>query len=148
RHLDIKFCRPEGQPCILTILGQSLENCPTVPAGRCVSMEPVMAYASSEDALVRRISRRFPAFRASRVHLAAGDDAALWEARAGYETILTSDWFLEESHFLRKLHPADAVGWKCLARAASDMAAMGGTPRCFLLNVALPDSCAGKWIDA
>jgi thiamine-monophosphate kinase len=106
-----------------------------------------MAYRSCEDALVRRISRRFPAFQASRVHLAAGDDAALWEARPGYETILTSDWFLEGSHFLRKLHPADAVGWKSLARAASDMAAMGGMPRCFLLNVALPDSCTGNWID-
>jgi thiamine-monophosphate kinase len=39
------------------------------------------------------------------------------------------------------------VGWKCLARAASDIAAMGGTPRCFLLNLAIPDSHTGKWLD-
>src|SRR4029077_8224865 len=40
----------------------------------------------------------------------------------------------------------DSVGWKCLARAASDIAAMGGTPRCFLLNLALPATAAGKWL--
>ena len=31
----------------------------------------------------------------------------------------------------RDRHPADSVGWKSLMRAASDIAAMGGTPRCF-----------------
>jgi len=76
-----------------------------------------------------------------------GDDAALWRPRAGFETILTTDWFLEGTHFSRKFHPADAVGWKCLARAVSDVAAMGGEPRCFLLNLALPGSCTGKWIE-
>ena len=106
-----------------------------------------MANLSPEDALVRRISRRFPKFQASGVRLAAGDDAALWQPRGGCETVLTSDWFLEGSHFLPHLHPPDSVGWKCLARAASDIAAIGGTPRCFLLNLALPSSCTGKWMD-
>jgi len=106
-----------------------------------------MAKLSPEDALVRRISRRFPRFRGSGVRLAAGDDAALWQPRGGFQTALTSDWFLEGSHFLPHLHPPDSVGWKCLARAASDLAAIGGTPRCFLLNVALPSSCTGRWLD-
>jgi thiamine-monophosphate kinase len=47
---------------------------------------------------------------------------------------------------LREKHPPDSVGWKCLARAASDIAAMGGTPRCFLLNLALPADATGKWL--
>ena len=106
-----------------------------------------MAKLSPEDALVRRISRRFPRFQASGVRLAAGDDAALWQPRGGCETVLTSDWFLEGSHFLPRLHPPDSVGWKCLARAASDIAAVGGTPRCFLLNLALPRSSTGKWME-
>ena len=65
----------------------------------------------------------------------------------GFETILTCDWFLEGTHFLRKTHPPEAVGWKCLARAVSDIAAMGGEPRCFLLSLALPGSCAGNWLN-
>ena len=61
--------------------------------------------------------------------------------------ILTCDWFLEGTHFLRKRHPPDSVGWKCLARALSDIAAMGGVPRCFLLSLALPDTHTGRWLD-
>jgi thiamine-monophosphate kinase len=102
---------------------------------------------SPEDQLVTRIARRFSPGGRGGVRLGAGDDAALWQPRAGYETVLTSDWFLEGSHFLRELHPADSVGWKCLARAASDIAAMGGVPRCFLLNLALPALQTGKWLD-
>ncbi|MBS1839776.1 MAG: thiamine-phosphate kinase [Acidobacteria bacterium] len=83
----------------------------------------------------------------SGVRLGIGDDAAIWRPRAGFETVLTCDWFLEGTHFLRKTHSPDAVGWKCLARAVSDLAAMGAEPRCFLLSLALPESCCGKWLD-
>jgi thiamine-monophosphate kinase len=83
----------------------------------------------------------------SAVRLGIGDDAALFSPRRGYETILTCDWFLEGTHFLRDKHPADSVGWKCLARAVSDIAAMGGEPRCFLLSLGLPETHAGWWLD-
>jgi thiamine-monophosphate kinase len=83
----------------------------------------------------------------SGVRLGIGDDAALFKGTSGYEQILTCDWFLEGSHFLRDKHPPDAVGWKCLARAVSDLAAMGGVPRCFLLSLALPASHTGLWLD-
>ncbi len=91
---------------------------------------------------VSRLSVRSPV-----VPLGIGDDAALFAARPGCQTILTCDWFLEGTHFLRRKHPADAVGWKCLARAISDVAAMGGEPRCFLLSLALPQTHAGRWLD-
>jgi thiamine-monophosphate kinase len=81
------------------------------------------------------------------VSLGIGDDAALLRPMPGHETILTCDWFLEGTHFLREKHPPDAVGWKCLARAVSDVAAMGGVPRCFLLSLALPMSHTGRWLD-
>jgi thiamine-monophosphate kinase len=79
--------------------------------------------------------------------LGIGDDAALLSARPGYEIILTCDWFLEGTHFLRKPYPADSVGWKCLARAVSDIAAMGGKPLCFLLSLALPETHTGRWLN-
>ena len=85
--------------------------------------------------------------RNSGLRLGIGDDAALFKGTSGVDQILTCDWFLEGTHFLRDKHPADAVGWKCLARAVSDVAAMGGVPRCFLLSLALPTSHTGIWLD-
>jgi thiamine-monophosphate kinase len=105
----------------------------------------------SEDSILRKVAG---ASRLSRsgtarqsVSLGIGDDAALFRPKPGYETILTCDWFLEGTHFLREKHPPDAVGWKCLARALSDVAAMGGTPRCFLLSLALPETHTSRWMD-
>ena len=104
---------------------------------------------TTENDLIRRIrtAGAVKAHRNSATRLGIGDDAALFSPRRGYETILTCDWFLEGTHFLRDKHPADSVGWKCLARAVSDIAAMGGEPRCFLLSLALPETHAGRWLD-
>jgi thiamine-monophosphate kinase len=104
----------------------------------------------SEDSILRKISDSFrsASWNTGRsVALGIGDDAALFRPKRGHETILTCDWFLEGTHFFRDKHPADAVGWKCLARALSDVAAMGGTPRCFLLSLALPETHTGPWLD-
>lgn len=106
-----------------------------------------MSASTNENEIIRKIERAFPNRKFGAVVLALGDDAALWQPRAGYETVLTCDWFLEGSHFLRDKHPADAVGWKCLARAVSDIAAMGAEPRCFLSSIALPAELTGKWFD-
>src|SRR5260370_2171871 len=78
------------------------------------------------------------------LRLGLGDDAALWSPRPGYETVLTCDWFSEGSHFLRGKHPPDSVGWKCLARAVSDIAAIAAHPTCFLLSLALPPSLTAR----
>ena len=99
---------------------------------------------------MRRIERALRAGEGAKfrwMRTGIGDDAAVYAPRPGYETILTCDWFLERTHFRREMHPANAVGWKCLARAVSDVAAMGGAPRCFLLSLALPTTHAGRWLD-
>jgi thiamine-monophosphate kinase len=93
------------------------------------------------QAEILKLSRR------AGVSSAIGDDTAIWRPRPGFETLLSCDWFLEGSHFLPERHRPDSVGWKCLARAVSDIAAMGGTPRCFLLSLALPKDRAGRWLD-
>ena len=104
----------------------------------------------NEGSILRKIADRFrspqrQAFRRC-IALGIGDDAALFRLQPRQEAILTCDWFLEGTHFLRAKHPPDAVGWKCLARAVSDVAAMGGTPRCFLLSLALPETHTGRWL--
>jgi thiamine-monophosphate kinase len=101
----------------------------------------------SEDALVNRVRRALSTpGSASSLRIAVGDDAAVWRPIPGHETILTCDWFLQGTHFLLDRHPAHSVGWKCLARAASDLAAMGAAPRCFLLSLALPATLTGEWL--
>lgn len=104
---------------------------------------------SGEDGVLRRIRKSISevGIPKSGLHLGMGDDAALFQPAKGCEAILTCDWFLEGTHFLRDVHPPDAVGWKCLARALSDIAAMGGVPRCFLLSLALPATHTGRWLD-
>lgn len=105
---------------------------------------------SAEERVLRSIRRalnpKAPKPAARGIRLAIGDDAAVFKPRPGYETVLTCDWFLQGTHFLLDRHPPDAVGWKCLARAASDLAAMGAEPRCFLLSLALPTSRTGAWL--
>lgn len=109
----------------------------------------------AEDQLIDRIAKALPSagrgrFRAaprSLVKLGIGDDAAILSPRTASDWILTCDAFIEGVHFLRNLHPADSVGYKSLARATSDIAAMGGLPRAFLLTLALPEALTGRWLD-
>jgi len=103
----------------------------------------------SEQSILQKIQREgtIGQSKSSRfLALGIGDDAALFVPTRNQEIVLTCDWFLEGTHFLRDKHPADSVGWKCLARAVSDIAAMGGEPRCFLLSLALPDKLTGHWL--
>ena len=102
-----------------------------------------------ESEVIDKIDRAFRLGRdvSRALRLGIGDDAAVFRPRASHEVLLTCDWLLEGTHFLREKHPPDSVGWKCLARALSDIAAMGGVPRCFLLSVALPETHTGRWLD-
>jgi thiamine-monophosphate kinase len=109
----------------------------------------------AEDQLIDRIGKALsfrPGWRSGAalrplVKLGVGDDAAILEPRAASDWILTCDAFIEGVHFLRELHPAESVGYKSLARATSDIAAMGGAPRAFLLTLALPEALSGHWLD-
>jgi thiamine-monophosphate kinase len=111
----------------------------------------------NETEIIKRIWRALPA-RAGKngrdwLRLGLGDDAAVirnvarGEATAGDWT-LSSDSFLESVHFLLGVNAASDIGYKALARAASDLAAMGAAPRFFLLSLALPSSRTGKWLDS
>jgi len=106
---------------------------------------------NSENQLVERTGRAIPSIRGrggfGGVRLGIGDDAALVAPSRGREWVLTCDQFLEGVHFLGRIHPADSVGYKALARATSDIAAMGGRPRLFLLALAIPASRTGVWFD-
>src|SRR5271156_2045471 len=103
-----------------------------------------------ESQLVEKIARALAPHRAasSRLKIGIGDDAAIISPAARTEWALSCDTFLENIHFRLKTHPPDSVGYKALARATSDLAAMGATPRFFLLTLALPAARTGSWLDA
>ncbi len=88
--------------------------------------------------------------KAGALLLGIGDDAAVLRGvrRAAGDLVLSCDAFLENVHFLAAAHPPDAIGYKALARATSDLAAMGATPRFFMLSLALPPNRTGAWLDA
>ena len=93
-----------------------------------------------ERQLVEKIARALiPHWAASsRLKAGIGDDAAVISPAGRTEWVLSCDTFLEDVHFRVKTHPPDSIGYKALARAVSDLAAMGATPRFFLLTLALP----------
>lgn len=102
---------------------------------------------TSEDQLIERVQRKFRSSR-SGPRVGIGDDAAVLRPSSGRaELVVTTDAFLENVHFFRKLHPPEAAGYKALARATSDIAAMGARCRCFFLTLGLPDACKGVWLD-
>src|ERR1700730_5013050 len=102
---------------------------------------------ASERRLIERVARNLPSQVGAELRVGIGDDAAVIRPRAGVEWVLTTDAFLENIHFLPRIHAPEVVGYKALARATSDLAAMGARPRYFLLSLALPPSCTGKWFD-
>jgi len=74
-----------------------------------------------------------------------GDDCAIVRPRTGFDLLVTTDFLIEDVHFLRKHSPED-VGWKTLARGLSDIAAMGGDPRWCLVSLALPRWAKSNWV--
>jgi thiamine-monophosphate kinase len=104
-----------------------------------------------ETQLIKRIAKAV-AFspggtRRARTRVGIGDDAAVLTPGRNTEWALSCDAFIPDVHFLVKSYPPDSVGYKSLVRATSDLAAMGATPRLFLLTLALPERLTGNWLD-
>jgi len=100
----------------------------------------------SEDALVARWTRNAP--RHMRLLVGPGDDCAVIGGRRDTVwTLLKTDAVVEGVHFTPTADFAD-VGWKALARAVSDVAAMGGLPEHALVTVGFPPSLALNKADA
>jgi thiamine-monophosphate kinase len=102
----------------------------------------------SEVELVRRIRRWAGLAPAAEMVLGIGDDCAIYRPRGSREDLLfTTDLLLEDVHFLRSTHRPEDVGWKCLARGLSDIAAMGGEPRFCLVSLAVGEGAGAQWVD-
>lgn len=91
--------------------------------------------------MIRRMANGLPR------GLGIGDDCAVLGLPRGHEALMTTDFSIENIHFRREWHPAESVGWRCLARGLSDIAAMGGAPRAAFLSLALPRELPQEWVD-
>ena len=90
-----------------------------------------------EFALIDRIAGIFDSID-NDINIGIGDDAAAIKKSSDMLSLVTSDMLLEGTHFDLTYTSAYQLGKKALAVNVSDIAAMGGTPRWFLLSIALP----------
>jgi len=95
----------------------------------------------------RSLSAKRGSVLSTSVSLGPGDDAAVLSPSGKTELVLTCDASLEGIHFRRDTHLPHSIGYKSLARATSDLAAMGAAPRFFLLTLGLPKSIKPAWLD-
>lgn len=108
--------------------------------------EPLVSDAG-ERALIDRIRQRIPPAPAL-LPVGIGDDAAVAVPERGELQVLTTDALVEGIHFDRRFSSPSDIGYKAIAVNASDVAAMGGTPRLALLSLMLPASLAVSEFDA
>lgn len=73
------------------------------------------------------------------------DDAALLAPAAGEQVVLTKDCMVAGVHFLDADGP-EVIARKLLRTNLSDLAAMGATPRGYLLGLVLPRDVDEAWI--
>lgn len=91
-----------------------------------------------EDRLIAELTRDFSL--GEKVIVGIGDDCAVIEPRKGRSDqvwqLLKTDCVIEGVHFFSDANPRK-IGWKALARAVSDIAAMSGLPDHALVTLAV-----------
>jgi thiamine-monophosphate kinase len=98
-----------------------------------------------EKKLIQRIRRL--AHGGTSLATGIGDDCAVLRVPAGHELLVTTDFSIENVHFRRDWHPPELVGWRCLTRGLSDIAAMGGEPLAAFLSLAVAGDVPQKWVN-
>jgi thiamine-monophosphate kinase len=75
-----------------------------------------------------------------------GDDCAILQSPGGGDDLLVSnDMFIENVHFTGSTLTAGEAGYRAIARALSDIAAMGGVPLWHLVSAAWGDRTGESW---
>jgi thiamine-monophosphate kinase len=104
----------------------------------------VIGMPLGEQKLIQQIRRSVR--RGKSVVTGIGDDCAVLRVPPGHELLVTTDFTIENVHFRRDWHSPELVGWRCLTRGLSDVAAMGGQPRAAFLSLAVSSDVPQKWV--
>jgi len=83
----------------------------------------------------------------SAVRIGIGDDAAAFQWHTNCLALTTTDMLLEGVHFDLSFCDPFRLGRKALAVNLSDIAAMGGRPRSFLLTLAIPETISVDFLN-
>ncbi|MBI5397749.1 MAG: thiamine-monophosphate kinase [Verrucomicrobia bacterium] len=101
-----------------------------------------------ERGLIQRLQRLLP--RGQGVVVGIGDDCAALRFGAGGKhgdlLLLKTDAVVEGVHFARRATPRQ-IGWKAMARALSDIAAMAGRPRWALVTAGLREGLPVRFVE-
>ncbi len=91
----------------------------------------------TEFELIAEVTRDLPR-TANDLALGVGDDCAILNGPEGKDWLITADALNEGVHFLRAGTDLVLLGRKALSVNISDIAAMGGVPRFFLVTIGIP----------
>lgn len=97
----------------------------------------------NEFELIARLTQDAPK-QAPDLVRGVGDDCAVVAGPDGKDWLVTQDALLEGVHFRREWTDMATLGHKALAVNLSDIAAMGGTPRFYMVSIGLPADMRAK----
>lgn len=92
-----------------------------------------------EFGLIKRLQKKIPG-NSTEVLTGIGDDAAVLKIPVN-KILVTSDMLIEGVHFDLSFTTYYQLGYKFLAVNISDILAMGGNPKYFLVSIGIPDRC-------
>ncbi len=90
---------------------------------------------SIEDRRIDWISSLPELEAGNQLSLGIGDDAAVWQPRKGYKTVLTVDSQSEGTHFLPGWLSPGEIGGRAVSSSVSDLAAMNARPAVVLVSI-------------
>lgn len=97
----------------------------------------------TEFELIKKLTAKTPR-EARDLICGVGDDAAVIACSGEKNLLVTTDALIEGVHFRREWTDFETLGRKALAVNLSDIAAMGGMPRFYLVSIGLPLSSAAS----
>lgn len=98
---------------------------------------PLREVSQHEDDVLERIGKIVSERATRRGEVHVGDDAAILNPLVG-QAIISTDVAVWGVHLDRELFPIRDLGFKAVAAAVSDLAAMGARPRALVLAVTAP----------
>lgn len=97
----------------------------------------------NEFELIARLTKDAPR-KAPDLVQGVGDDCAVIAGPDGKDWLITQDGFMEGVHFRREWTDMATLGRKAMAVNLSDIAAMGGRPRFFVVTIGLPTDLSAR----